>query len=320
MYNKLLEKIEAYDKIIIHGHKRPDGDCYGSQLGLKGIIKASFPSKLVYVVGERCEYVSFLGEMDEITDDMYENALVIVVDTAVSDRISDQRYSKASYVIKVDHHLPVDDYGDMQLVDTTLPACALIIAEFMHKCDLNITLEGAKALYTGIVTDTGRFRLPGVNSRVFALAGLLLDKGVNVEEIDNNLSVETLNTIKLKGYVLLNFQITENGFAYINMTRDVIEQFGVSDEEASSMVSLLGTLETCPSWGLIMEYPGNEIRIRLRSRGPYVDKLANKYNGGGHLKASGASLPSFDALDDFLKDADKLVKEYKENGTLEFSE
>ena len=308
----ILNKIKEYNTIIIHGHTRPDGDCYGSQFGLKHLIKATYPEKTVYVVGGLCEYCTFLGEMDVISDDVYNGALAICVDCATAERLSDDRHKLADYVIKIDHHIPVDHYGDYQYVDTTAPACTQIITELGQKGNLVMTKEAAFALYTGLVTDTGRFRFDSVNGKTMQIAGYLLDNGVSPSVLDNYLSVETMNTLKLKGYVLSNFETTENGFVYIRMTRDVIEAYGVTDEEAANQVGTISTIEGYPVWALIMEYPGNEIRVRLRSRGPVINTLAEKYRGGGHAKASGASLESWDELEKFVNEADQIVKEYKE--------
>lgn len=98
---EIIKKIKEFDTIIIHGHMRPDGDCYGSQFGLKEIIKESFPNKQVYVVGGKCDYAAFLGQMDEIDDSLYNDALAIVVDTATAERVSDNRFTLAKYVIKL---------------------------------------------------------------------------------------------------------------------------------------------------------------------------------------------------------------------------
>lgn len=307
---RILNKIKAYNTIIIHGHKRPDGDCYGAQFGLKNIITSSFPDKKVYVVGETSDFVDYVGKMDIITDDIYEGALSIVVDTAVKDRISDQRYALGKEVIKIDHHIPVDNYGNLRWVDTTFPSCAQMITYFYYKFKDELTLNeaGAIALYTGIVTDTGRFRFRGVSKLTHQLAGLLIEKGVDVEYIDQMLSKESLEMIALKGYVYSNF-VTRKGFVYIKMTRDVIEKFNVTDEQAASNVNLIGGIDGYPVWALFMEYP-NEIRIRLRSSGPTIDKLANKYQGGGHAKASGCKLESWDQLEQFVLDTEQVVKDY----------
>ncbi|UKI51130.1 MAG: DHHA1 domain-containing protein [Clostridium sp.] len=139
-----------------------------------------------------------------------------------------------------------------------------------------------------MVTDTGRFRFDSVNGDTMRTAGALLDLGVDICYIDNNLSVETINTLKLKGYVLSNFCYNRKMvLSILKITRDVVEKYNVTDEEAANQVSTIGTIDGYPVWALFIEYP-NEIRIRLRSRGPEIDKLANKYGGGGHAKASGA--------------------------------
>lgn len=244
---RILNKIKQAETIIIHGHKRPDGDCYGSQFGLKNIIKASFPEKQVYVVGQTSDFVDFVGKVDTITDDKYANALVIAVDTATEDRISDPRYNMGSYLIKIDHHIPVDNYGDLRWVDTSFPSCAQMIAYFYNsfKDELKLTKEGAIALYTGIVTDTGRFKYRGVSKLTHQLAGMLLGHGVDIEYIDSQLSRESLDMVALKGYVYSNY-VAANGFIYIKMTRDVINKFGISDEQAASVVNSLSGIEGYP--------------------------------------------------------------------------
>ena len=313
---QILKKIKEFNTIILHGHTRPDGDCIGSQYGLYYLIKANWPEKNVIITGESSEYVGFIGKPTILEDEsLFDDALSICVDCAVADRLSDTRFTKAKYSIKIDHHIPVEDYGDYQYVDTTAPACAQIIAELYMKFkdELVMPKEAATALYTGILTDTGRFKYDSVNARTFNAAAVLVDAGISLSYIDEKLSVETLNTLKLKGYCLSNFNIAPNGFAYLKMTRDVIEAHGVSDEDAAAQVSTISTIEGSPVWALFIEYPGNEIRIRLRSRGPAVNELANEYHGGGHAKACGCKLETWDDLEGFIQKADQIVKDYKES-------
>ncbi len=313
--NKIREFIEKYDTIILHGHIRPDGDCIGSQYGLYYLIKDNYPNKKVYITGETSDYVSFIGKPEMIEESLFPDALAICLDCATSERLSDQRYTLAKEFIKIDHHIPVDDYGSYQYVDTTAPACAQIITELYmeNREDWKLSKEAATALYVGILTDTGRFKFDSVNSRTFLAAATLVDAGVDLGFVDNQLSVETLNTLKLKGYVLSNFKISEHGFAYVTLTREEIESFGVSDEDAAAQVSTISTIEGCPVWAILLEYSKEEIRIRLRSRGPVINLLAEQYHGGGHAKASGAKLETWSELDEFVCRADELVKKYKEN-------
>jgi len=310
----ILDKILEYKKIIIHMHARPDGDCYGAGFGLKNILTESFPEKEVYIVGETAEYVSFIGEPDIIPDETYKGALSIVVDTATHERVADQRYSLGEYVIKIDHHLPVDQYGDYQYVDTTRPATAQIIMEFYIEFSnvLKLNMAAAKALYTGIITDTGRFKYRSVTSDTFKAVAHLLDFGLDFTSVLSILDVKSENQLKLQGYVLQNFEKTPNGVAYIKMTPEVIKKFDVTLEEATSLVNELSVLQDCPVWMLFAEYENNIVRARVRSKGPAIDKLANKYDGGGHPMACGANLGNWETVDKILADADLLVKEYKE--------
>jgi len=296
-------------------HMRPDGDCYGAGFGLKYILKDSFPDKEIYIVGETADYVKFLGDVDVIADEVYEGALSICVDTATSDRVADQRFTKGKYVIKIDHHLPVDDYGDYQYVDITRPATSQIIMEFYLEYSniLKMNMEAARALYTGIVTDTGRFKYRSVTSDTFKAVAHLLDFGLDFTDVLSILDVRSENQMKLQGYVLQNFEKTENGVAYIKMTPDIITKYQVSMEEATSLVNELSCLEDCPVWILFAEYENNIVRARIRSKGPAINLLANQYNGGGHPMACGANVGSWNDVDKLLHDADELVKNYKES-------
>jgi len=313
-FDLVYQKIKDYQTIIIFGHKRPDGYCYGSQNGLMDIIKSTFPMKSVFVVGERVETLSFIGRMDQIEDDhIFENALGIVVDTATRDRISDSRYKLCKELIKIDHHIILDNYGDINVVEELIPATCLLITKFLlSNKELKISLTGATALYTGTVTDTSNFRYRGVNYETFQLAGTLLNYGVDTEMIDQNLSVQSLRTVRLKSYVYRSFKVTKHGFAYAVINSFIIKYYNVGYDEAASLVSLLANIKECPVWALIIKYP-KDIRVRIRSNGPNINKLAEKYDGGGHHKAAGASLKSWSKMRPFVKDADTLVKEYKEN-------
>ena len=310
----LNEKIQEYDKIILFGHRRPDGDCYGSLNGLKDIIKTTYPKKQVYALTENVEFLSFIGTMDTVDDREFEGALAIVCDTSTRDRIADQRYKLCKEVIKIDHHLIIDQYGDYNIVDENIPACSVIIAKFFFENkSLSMTRIGASALFTGIITDTGNFRYRGVNYETFRIAGKLVDMGIDLEWIDMNLSAESLRSTRLKSYVYRTLKVTENGFAYAKITKRQIKHYNVSYDEAASLVSLLSNIKECHAWALFIEYP-KEIRIRLRSNGPDINMVAEKYGGGGHQKAAGASVKNWIKVGSLIKEMDNLLKNYQENG------
>jgi phosphoesterase RecJ-like protein len=123
-YKEILETIKKYDKIIIHRHMRPDPDALGSQGGLVEILKESFPDKRIFKAGGPVGDLDFLTTMDEVNDEDYQGALVIVTDTANTPRISDERYKFGSMLIKIDHHPNDDVYGDIQLVNINASSCS----------------------------------------------------------------------------------------------------------------------------------------------------------------------------------------------------
>jgi len=314
-YHQMFEKIQAFQKVIITPHARPDGDCLGSALGLKDIILTSFPEKDVFVSGESTGYLDFLGALDTLEDSVFEDALVIAIDTANKDRIAEKRYNQGKYLIKVDHHILVDSFGDLEIVDTDSPAAAQMVVDFFeaNQPHLKISDKGALALYTGILTDTGRFKYDGVSAKTFRAIAMLYEHGLDPSITHAALDVMSEELIRFKGYVLLNMEKTENGVVFIKITDELRQKYNVTTEEASSLVNELGHFEDCPIWVLMAEYEEKIVRARIRSKGPVISTTANLFDGGGHAKASGANLGTWEKADELLKALDQVAKEYKEN-------
>ena len=312
-FDILLKKIKEYDYIAIFGHIRPDGDCYGSLNGLKDIIQTTFPKKRVFCLTSHVEYLSFVGKMDDVDDETLTRCLAIVCDTSTRERIADQRYKLCKEIIKVDHHIILDNYGNYNLVDEDIAATSLLIARFFfaNESKLKMTSKGASALYTGIVTDTSNFRYRGVNYETFALAGKLVELGVDVDYIDKQLSAEPLRSVKLKAYIFKTMKVSKNGVLYAKISNKLIKRFNISSDEAASFVNLMANIKECPVWILFIGYP-KEIRIRIRSKGPDIKKLAEAFGGGGHQKAAGANVKKWSTTKKIIKEADYLVKCYKE--------
>lgn len=329
MFEKILNKIKEFDTIIIHRHIRPDGDCIGSQMGLKYYIEHNFPNKKVYAVGDAIpEYLSSLGENSQIEDDIYKEALVIVVDTALKIRICDSRYSMGKFIIKIDHHDDTESYANLEYVDEKTPACSAILTKMMKEWEqfgLVIPLKSATALYTGIITDTGRFRFRGVTGETLANAGSLLDVGVDMEKIFSRLYIKTDKELKLQGYVYNHFKTTKNGVAYIYFSKDIMQKYGVTKEEAANLVNSLDSIKGSLIWVAFidqmlpkpevvenpLESPENEIRVRIRSRFVAINEVGTHFRGGGHLQAAGATIYSHDEMKKLLKELDTTLKNYK---------
>ena len=314
----ILEKIREYKSIIISRHVRPDGDAVGSTLGLARILRLTFPEKQVYVVnGDYAEYTAFLGNEDAQPDAAcYAGSLAIVIDTATPDRISNKSWQSAREVIKLDHHIDVAPYGDIAWVEEHRSSACEMIADFYmtFREELKIDREAATCIYAGMVTDSGRFRFRSVSGETLRCAAALLDLGVDTDTLFAHLYLEKLDAFRFRAYVYENIKMTPHGVAYIYVDRAMKERFSLTDEEASNVVSCLDSIKGSIIWlAFIDNADGATIRVRLRSRFVTVDKLANKYRGGGHDCASGATLMSPDEIPLLLADADALIADYKEN-------
>lgn len=311
MKEKILEKINQYETIIIHRHVRPDPDAYGSQGGLAEILKASFPNKRIYTVGKEESSLNFLRRLDQISDDVFHGALIIVTDTANEERICDERYRLGDFIIKIDHHPNEEPYGDLIWVDTSASSCSEMIYEFfldLHKEGLKMPDEAARLLYAGIVGDTGRFLYPSTTEKTFAYASELIKHPFDRTELFDRMYEQSPNLIKLHGYVLQNFQMKESGVASMILGKELMQEFGTKPSDASLLVSSLGNVLGIKAWAFFIEEE-DQIRVRLRSKGPVINTIARKYNGGGHPLAAGASIYSWDEVENVMNDLEYACKE-----------
>ncbi len=298
--DKLISAIEEHKNITIFGHENPDGDCIGSQFGLKHIILNNFTDKEVRVLGQSSDYIDFLDVVDEVSDEFIEESLAIVVDTSNSIRISDQRYKLAKKTIKIDHHIVVEQYGDLNFEDSETPATAQLILRYASINNWTVPDKAAEALYTGIVTDTGRFRFKSTNSETFSLVSKLLVNGLDHYEINLKLNRDTKESIRLKGEIYNNFK-TDGRVAYYIIDSNRINELGVSLETAKNQVNLLSSMEEHDIWFLIYK-KDDSYKVSLRSRRVTINEIAAKYNGGGHKLACGCKLSSLDELPKLIKD------------------
>lgn len=317
LMSAVLEKIKEYDRIFIFRHIRPDGDCVGSSKGLCEILRLSFPEKDVRVVDwQKCDYLAFLNiEEESVDDSLYADALAVVVDTATSERISNQKYKLCREIVKIDHHIPVEDYGSINWVEEHSSSTCEMISRFYleFKDQLKINERAATLIYTGMVTDSGRFRFRSVSGDTMRAAGAMLEVGINTDRLYANLYIDDFDQLKFKAHVYNKMKISENGVAYIHVTSKMQEKFGLTAEKASASVSYMDSIRDSLIWIAFIDNSDGTIRVRLRSRFVTINDIAEKYRGGGHDCASGATLLKKSEIRKLLDDADKKLKEYKES-------
>ncbi|MFI9032201.1 bifunctional oligoribonuclease/PAP phosphatase NrnA [Staphylococcus pasteuri] len=299
LMNDIMKEIESTDKVIIHRHVRPDPDAYGSQLGLKYYLKLKFPDKEIYAVGEAEESLNFIGTFDQVEDETYQDALVIVCDTANAPRIDDQRYALGARVLKIDHHPAVDQYGEINLVNTNASSTSEIIYDMiLHFNDESIiNADVARVLYLGIVGDTGRFLFNNTTQHTMEIAGRLIGFPFDHNAELNKMSEKDPRLMPFQGYVLQNFELFEDGYCQVRITKDDLEQFNIKSNEASQFVNTIADIRGLKIWMFGVD-EGDQIRCRLRSKGQFViNDVASDFGGGGHPNASGVSVYSWEEFD-----------------------
>ena len=311
MFQAILNAIKQYDTIIIHRHKSPDGDAMGSQIGLKHIIAENFPQKNVYMVGDDARFYGFMDDsvMDVIDDSVYDGALAVILDSGSRHLISDDRYTTAAHTVRFDHHIFCEKIADDEVVDTSFESCCGLVAYFALECGLRLNSKSAKALYTGMVTDSGRFRYDSTTARTFAIASKLLEQDVDTNDIFRKLYADSLENKQLKAQFIMKVKLTANKIAYIYTTKEEFDALGLDTFTVSR--GMVNTMADIKGVGIWVNFTETEkgVLCELRSGDLNINPIAVKYGGGGHAKASGATVADRETAMAMLADLDAMLGE-----------
>lgn len=304
MFQEVMQCIREYDRIIIHRHNRPDGDAMGSQVGLKNILKENFPEKEVYAVGDAGGFFAFMEDsaMDQIPDSAYEGALAMILDCGSAHLISDDRYRLAAKTVRIDHHIFCQKIADVEVVDTSFESCCGMIAQLAMESGLQLNPLAAKSLYTGMVTDSGRFRYDGTTARTFRLASFLMEQRFDTNELFRDLYADDFESKKLKASFVLKIQFASPKVAYIYTDLEEFKTLGLDTFTVSrAMVNTMADIRGVENWANFTETE-NGVLCELRSNRHNINPIAVKYGGGGHAKASGATVADRETAMAMLRD------------------
>lgn len=311
MFEAIERAIRAHDPIIIHRHSSPDGDALGSQVGLKHLILENYPGKTVYAVGDGAGRYAFMADtvMDDIPDAAYENALAVILDTSGRNLISDGRYALAPVTARIDHHLFIEQIAQLEAIDSTFESCCGLIAAMAQECGWKMPLLAAQSLFTGMVTDSGRFRYDSTSARTFRLAAFLMQQPIDTNEIYRCLYASDLDQVKLRARFIEKIALTEHRVAYIYTTRQEMEALQADTFSISrGMVSVMNDIQGVDIWVNFTEAEQG-VMAELRSSRFNINPVAVKYGGGGHMKASGATLKDREEALRMLADLDRMAEE-----------
>lgn len=309
MFERILQAIKDHETIILHRHHSPDGDALGSQIGLKHIILENWPDKRVYMVGDPAGRYAFMRDsvMDTVPDSLYADALAIVLDTSAKALISDDRYTLARETARIDHHIFVEQIAEHEVTDTSYESCCGLVTQFAVESGLRVPQLAAESLFTGMVTDSGRFRYDATTARTFRLAAFLMGQPIDTNALYRNLYANDLSQVKLKAHFVDKIQLTPHGAAYIYTTLEEMKELNADTFSISrGMVGVMADIKGVDIWVNFTETPEG-VACELRSGEQNINPIAVKYGGGGHAKASGATVPDRETALRMLADLDEMA-------------
>ena len=304
---QIINKINEYNSIVIFTHKSPDFDAIGSQFGLAYSLRGTFPDKVIYTTGETSEKYEGLVSLDNPSDEIISISLGIAVDSAATHLLSDSRFTLCPFLIKIDHHIDREPFGDISYVDTSMSAACEMVADMIFDHALFMDRNTAEMLMYGLVTDSGRFLYSTVSQRSFKIATRLMEQGIDLESIYTSLYEEDMAIRRLRGSFMSSFKVTENGVAYMKNDEKFVQESGIDAFTISrGMVNTMKDLKGVPIW-VNFTQDTDGIIVDIRSKGHPVNEIASKYGGAGHRRASGAMLSSWDEVNLMLADLDEMA-------------
>ena len=316
MYKKIFKAIKSYNNIVIARHIGIDPDAMASQVALRDSIKLTFPDKNVYAVGSGLVRFNFMGKLDKITDyGKMDDTLLIVLDTPDKRRVDIEEELKYNYSVKIDHHPFIEKFCDVEVIDHDKSSCSEMIYDLIKETKLELNKDICEILYAGIVADTNRFLFNNSKAETFLVASeMIKDYNIDITSVYTGLYQRPMAEVRLFGYMASNMKITENGVGFIKISDEVLTKYKVDSATSGNLINEFNSIKELLVWITATEdVKNNIIRVSIRSKGPVVNKVAERFGGGGHALASGVKLPSFLEVDDLIKALDDVCDKYIES-------
>ena len=320
MYKQIFKQIKKYNTIVIARHIGIDPDAMASEVALRDAIKLTFPEKEVYAIGAGTVRFNYMGKLDKgVTLEDKNDVLLIVVDTPDKRRVDFGDFNNYSYSIKIDHHPHIETFCDLELIDDTKSSASEMVYDLIKNTKLIMNQDIAKTLFCGMVADTNRFLFNNSSYKTFnVVSELVRDYKFDITECYANLYRRPFSEMQLLSYMTNNMKITENGVGCTKIDNSVIVKYQLDSVSGGDLINEFNHVDELLVWVTATEDIKNScIRVSIRSRGPVINKVAEKYNGGGHKLASGARLPSYEEVDSLVKDLDLVCKKYIESGVFD---
>lgn len=291
MINKIRKIIEENDSIILVSHFNPDGDAFGSQMGLRQSLRLTYPEKKIYATGTGIKnFFSLIGKVDVVDDEIFEKSLIILLDANELYRFEDQRSLRGKDFILIDHHIQTAKFTfDTLYVDEDASSTCELVLRFIKELDLKIDEVVANSLLLGLTTDTGRFQYAENHQEVFSIAKFLTSKGASLRKIIQRLNHKNDKDLKLRQFIYNNIE-TDGNVIYVCFKNELLKELGVSSSYALSLVNLIENVKGHPIWMMYAYEQDGSAHFEIRSSDFIVQPIARKFGGGGHANACGVTI------------------------------
>ena len=289
MFEKIIDKIEQYDSIVLFGHLNPDGDCYGSQIALRAILKEHYPNKQVFAVGSGLpKFFHLLGTMDQVSEAIIKNSLAVILDSNDLNRVEDKRVFSALDYVKIDHHIDNHSFHEgPEVISTEVTSTSELICLLAKENNFVIPLVAAKALYLGILTDSSRFQYATNYTQLFDIVKNLINIGVKPIELTSILNIVPEKNLEIKSFIYRNIQKDPGGILYVTASNKDRENLGITSTQVTANTSLISHIDGYPVWFVASETDNGGMQVEMRSNLINVHRIATIFGGGGHTFAAG---------------------------------
>lgn len=316
----IRKEVAESKKIAIAGHVRPDGDCAGSTLAMYLFLKKHFPEKEIDWYLESFSSAFYLLEgMDKAKEELADDVdydTVILIDTSDIERIGVVKtaFEKAEKTIVIDHHISNNGFGTVSYVEPDASSASEMVFHILGKENLDLPM--AEAVFLGIICDTGVLQYSNATKSTFEVTGALVEMGVRSSKIiDKIFYQKTFEQNQLLGRVLMQSQLMLDGKCIISaVSKAEMDEFGITSKDFEGIVSQLRNTKGVEVAILLYEMEDGVHKASFRSNeGCDVNKIAGAFGGGGHVKASGATItgPIWEVIARLMQEVEIGLKEFE---------
>ena len=301
----ILKYMHGSNDFVVTSHVNPDGDNIGSTLSIYYFLK-NLNKKVYYVIDDSMplNMIFLVENIDIISSDKFKEMNIsdynlITLDCGDKNRIciDDEIIKNCKKLINIDHHVSNDFYGDLNYVVAEASSTCELVYDLLRRNEelyntTTIDKDIATALYTGLMTDTGKLTYSNTHASSFDMAKNLLLIGADTQRVIQSVfGSNPFNFYKLLGEALNTLEIVDEKVAIMMVTQEMRERYNIEFKDIDGIVPYARDIENVEIGILLKEKGNNEIKVSLRSKF-YADvsKVAKEFGGGGHMRASGCTI------------------------------